>query len=121
LVLCVTEVLFERSMSGWALSQPKSFPILTPPLLICSEPESSHRLFVREGEASLAPTMALRNAAIVDHRQSFDEIVHQRLKQAGYDLPRLRMLIGEALSSSVVIPQESAVRWQETTGRTPAL
>lgn len=82
--------------------------------------ESSHRLFVCEREASLVPTMALRDAAIVDYRQSFDEIVHQRLKQAGYDLPRLRMLIGEALSSSV-ISQESAVRWQETTGRTSAL
>lgn len=33
------KVPLERSMSGWILSQPKSFPILTPPLLICGEPE----------------------------------------------------------------------------------
>lgn len=52
----------------------------------------------RENDAN--PTKGLGDAALIVHRQSFDERTHQRLKRAGYDLPRLRVLIGEALSLS---------------------
>ena len=47
---------------------------------------------ILERENSVVATTALRDVAIVDHRQSFDEIAHQRLKRAGYDLPRLRLI-----------------------------
>jgi hypothetical protein len=53
----------------------------------------------REGNADLAS--ALRDVAPVVHKQSFDEVAHQRLKRSGLDLPRLRVMISEALSTSV--------------------
>lgn len=53
----------------------------------------------REGNADLAS--ALRDVAPVAHKQSFDEVAHQRLKRSGLDLPRLRVMIADALSSSV--------------------
>lgn len=52
----------------------------------------------REGGADAVAS--LREIASPDHRQSFDEKSHQRLKRSGYDLPRLRELISEALSAA---------------------
>jgi hypothetical protein len=43
---------------------------------------------------------AQRQTPPVDHPQSFDEADDQRLKRAGLDLPRLRIMITEALASS---------------------
>lgn len=54
-----------------------------------------------------APT-ALRDVTPIVHRKSFDEVAHQRLKRAGYDLPRLRVLIGAALSSSMSLEEFEA-------------
>jgi len=43
---------------------------------------------------------ALRGIATVDHSASFGEVDHQRLKRAGFDLPRIREMISEALSAA---------------------
>lgn len=55
---------------------------------------------VMEREDGCEAAAILREAAPLDHGQSFDATSHQRLKRAGYDLPRLREIIADALSSS---------------------
>lgn len=54
----------------------------------------------REYGADADVVTALREVAPIDHPQSFDETSHQRLKRDGLDLPRLRVMISEALSTS---------------------
>jgi len=43
---------------------------------------------------------ALRGIAPIDHSASFSEVDHQRLKRAGFDLPRIREMISGALSAA---------------------
>jgi hypothetical protein len=52
----------------------------------------------REGNVETAAT--LRGSTFLDHPQSFDQKAQQRLKRSGYDLPRLRVIITEALAGS---------------------
>ncbi|WP_316219153.1 relaxase/mobilization nuclease domain-containing protein [Bradyrhizobium sp. SZCCHNR2026] len=52
----------------------------------------------REGDAKTAA--AVRDLAPPDHAASFGEADHQRLKRAGFDLPRLRQMVAEALGES---------------------
>jgi len=52
----------------------------------------------REGLTDTAN--ALRDIAPAAHSQSFDEMAQQRLKREGFDLPRLRVMISDALSAA---------------------
>ncbi len=51
-------------------------------------------------ESGTDVTKTLRGIAPIVDRQSFDETSQQRLKRKGYDLPRLRVIISDALSAS---------------------
>lgn len=52
----------------------------------------------RDGLADAANV--LRDIAPADHPQSFDEVAQQRLRREGFDLPRLRVMISDALSAA---------------------
>lgn len=50
----------------------------------------------------------LRGIAPIDHPASFSEVDHQRLKRAGFDLPRIREMISDALSAATDRPDFDA-------------
>ena len=52
----------------------------------------------KEGPTDAENTLC--DIAPADHPQSFDERAHQRLKRQGYDLPRMRAMISDALSAA---------------------
>ena len=64
----------------------------------------------REGDAKTAA--AIRELTPADHPAAFGEADHQRLKRAGFDLPRLRQMVAQALGESEARPS-STRNWRQ--------